>query len=74
MGLTEQTRASGAGGVLHAEAREVTHGPKIGTYTVRVTDEKDNVIAILQTTTYRKGGSVTPDRPVEFEPGFVSAW
>lgn len=62
------------GGVLHAEAKEVSRGPKIGTYTVHVTDEQDEVIAILQTTTYRKGGRVTPEPPMDLPPGFVSAW
>lgn len=61
-------------GALIAEAREVTRGPKIGTYTVHVTDEKDDVIAILQTTTYRKGGKVISDPPMEFEPGVIFLW
>ncbi len=67
-------KAPAAGSVLQAEAREVTHGPRIGTYTVRVSDEQDHVIAILQTTTYRKGGRVTPEPPMELPAGFVSAW
>lgn len=41
-------------GVLTAEAREVSVSRKIGTYTVNVTDEAGQTVAIFQGTVYRK--------------------
>lgn len=41
-------------GVLCAEAREIAMNPKLGTYTVDVTDEKGELIAVFQGLAYRK--------------------
>ncbi|MBI5387862.1 MAG: hotdog fold thioesterase [Verrucomicrobia bacterium] len=41
-------------GTLTAEAREVALNPKLGTYTVNVTDEQGSLIAIFQGLAYRK--------------------
>jgi len=41
-------------GTLTAEAREVALNPKLGTYTVNVTDEQNNLIAVFQGLAYRK--------------------
>jgi acyl-CoA thioesterase len=41
-------------GTLYAEAREISKNHKIGTYTVDVTNEKGQVIAIFQGMVYRK--------------------
>jgi len=42
------------GGVLYAEARELSRNPKLGTYTVEVTDEAGELVAIFQGLVYRK--------------------
>ena len=41
-------------GTLFAEAKEVSINPKLATYKVSVTDERDNTIAIFQGMVYRK--------------------
>ena len=41
-------------GFLTAQAWEVSKNPKLGTYTVEVKDEADNVVAIFQGLAYRK--------------------
>lgn len=41
-------------GVLTADAEEFTKNPKLGTYTVTITDEDENKIAIFQGMVYRK--------------------
>ena len=41
-------------GTLTAEAREVALNPKLGTYTVNVTDDQNNLIAVFQGLAYRK--------------------
>lgn len=43
-----------AKGVLYAEAVEESRGTRLGTYTVRVTDEADELVAMMQATVYRK--------------------
>ena len=43
-----------SGGTLYAEAREISRNHKIGTYTVDVTNEKGEMIAIFQGMVYRK--------------------
>lgn len=45
---------SSKGGTLFAEAREISKNPKIGTYTIDVTDEDGELIAIFQGMAYRK--------------------
>ena len=42
------------GGTLYAEAKQVSLHKKLGTYSIRVTDEKDNLIATFQGLVYRK--------------------
>jgi acyl-CoA thioesterase len=41
-------------GVLYAEAREESLHAKLATYTVRITDEEQELIALMQATVYRK--------------------
>ncbi len=43
-------------GTLTAEAREISINPKLGSYTVEVTDENRDLIAIFQGMVYRKTG------------------
>ncbi len=42
------------GGVLFAEAEEISINPKLATYLISVTDEAGNAIALFQGTVYRK--------------------
>lgn len=42
------------GKTLTAEAKETSINPKISTYTVNVTDDKRDLVAILQGMSYRK--------------------
>lgn len=42
------------GGVLFAEAREVSLNHKLGTYTVNITNEENDLLAVFQGTVYRK--------------------
>jgi acyl-CoA thioesterase len=41
-------------GTLRAEARELSVNPKLGSYTVNVTDEHNTLIAVFQGLVYRK--------------------
>jgi len=41
-------------GRLRAEAREVSINPRLGSYTVNITDEHDALVAIFQGLVYRK--------------------
>ena len=41
-------------GTLRAEARELAVNPKLGSYTVNITDEDHNLIAVFQGLVYRK--------------------
>ena len=43
-----------SGGTLFAEATEVSRNPKLASYTIRVTDGDDDLIAIFQGMVYRK--------------------
>ncbi len=47
------------GGTLFAEAEVVSANPKIGAYTVRVTDDGGDLIAIFQGMAYRKRDSIS---------------
>jgi acyl-CoA thioesterase len=47
-------------GTLYAEATEKALNPKLATYLVEVTDEKQNLVAIFQGTVYRKNESIIP--------------
>ncbi len=42
------------GGILTAEAEEISLGPKLATYLISVRDEKGDTIALFQGTAYRK--------------------
>ncbi len=41
-------------GILFAEGREISLNPKLATYTIHITDEKNDLIAIFQGMVYRK--------------------
>ena len=41
-------------GVLQAEAHEVSHNPKLGAYTVNITDDHQALVAVFQGLAYRK--------------------
>ncbi len=43
-----------ASGTFYAEAREISVNPKLGTYTIDVTDEAGELIAVFQGMVYRK--------------------
>jgi len=47
--------AAGKGGILRAEAREISLARKLGTYEVTVTDESGKTVALFQGLAYRKG-------------------
>jgi acyl-CoA thioesterase len=47
-------------GTLHAEAREQSRNPRLASYTVRITDDLDDVVAIFQGMVYRKKESIIP--------------
>jgi acyl-CoA thioesterase len=47
-------------GTLFAEAIEVSRNPKLASYTIRVTDESDDLIAIFQGMVYRKKVKILP--------------
>jgi len=47
-------------GTLYAEAREESISPKLATYSVHVTDDDNDVVAIFQGTVYRKKIPVLP--------------
>ena len=48
------------GGVIFAEAKEVSINPKLATYNVNVTDGSDDLVAVFQGMVYRKKDSL-PD-------------
>ena len=48
------TAAPSPGARLRAEAREVNRTPRTGTYDIRVTDERQRLIALCQALDYRK--------------------
>jgi len=47
-----------SGGTLFAEAKEISKNKKLGTYLMEVTDEQNDIIAILQGTVYRKNEDI----------------
>ncbi len=51
------------GGVLFAEAREVSRNPKLGVYEVTVTDIEGKTIALFQGMVYRKKERIGPPVP-----------
>ena len=53
-------------GTLYAEAREQSINPKLASYSVLVTDDAGDTVAIFQGMVYRKKESVIPnDYPVK---------
>ena len=50
-----------ARGVLYAEAVEQSKGPKLASYSVTVTDDIGDVVAIFQGMVYRKKESILPE-------------
>jgi acyl-CoA thioesterase len=48
-------------GTLYAEALEQSLNSKLATYSVLVTDDEKNTVAIFQGMVYRKKGSVLPE-------------
>jgi len=46
-------------GMLQAEARELGINPRLGTYTVDITDEEKTLIAVFQGLVYRKNQDIT---------------
>ena len=47
-------------GTLHAEAMEQSKGPKLASYSVMITDDAGDVVAIFQGMVYRKKDSIIP--------------
>jgi acyl-CoA thioesterase len=47
-------------GTLHAEAMEQSKGPKLASYSVMVTDDAGEIVAIFQGMVYRKKESILP--------------
>lgn len=47
-------------GVLYAEAREQSLNPKLASYSVMITDDEGDVVAIFQGMAYRKKESIVP--------------
>lgn len=43
-----------AGGTLYADGREISRNPKLATYTIDVTNEAGEIIAVFQGMVYRK--------------------
>lgn len=55
-------KAATEGMILLAEAQEVSRNPRLATYTVRVTSEEGDLMAIFQGMVYRKKDSL-PSHP-----------
>ena len=47
-------------GNLYAEAREQSRNPRLASYSVRITDDVDDVVAIFQGMVYRKKEPIIP--------------
>lgn len=50
---------AGKGKILMAEAQEVSRNPRLSSYTVRVTDEEEDLIAIFQGMAYVKKDKIS---------------
>jgi acyl-CoA thioesterase len=48
-------------GVLYAEAKEESMNKKLASYSVQVTDDEGDVVAIFQGMVYRKNQSIIPE-------------
>jgi acyl-CoA thioesterase len=47
-------------GTLYAEATELSKGPKLASYSVMITDDDGDVVAVFQGMVYRKKESIIP--------------
>jgi acyl-CoA thioesterase len=47
-------------GTLYAEAREQSRNPKLASYSVMITDDSGDIVAIFQGMVYRKKDSIIP--------------
>ena len=47
-------------GTVYAEAQEVSKNARLGTYSVRITDQAGEVVALFQGTVYRKQNTILP--------------
>lgn len=56
MGINTSTTfiKAARGGVLHAEAQEISLNKRLGNYQIRVTDDQEQLIALFQGTAFRK--------------------
>lgn len=56
-------------GRVRAEAKEISCGSRLATYTVEVRDEEDAICAVFQGTVYRKGRPLfEPEQTASHEP------
>ena len=53
---------SALAGTLYADARELSRNAKLATYTVMITDDAGDVVAIFQGMVYRKKESIMPKK------------
>lgn len=52
---------AGTSGTLYAEATEQSRNPKLASYSVRITDDAGDIVAIFQGMVYRKKEKVLPE-------------
>ncbi len=52
---------AGLSGTLFANAREVSLNPKLATYSIEVTDDAGEIIAVFEGMVYRKKQTISPD-------------
>ncbi|MDI9431660.1 MAG: PaaI family thioesterase [Planctomycetota bacterium] len=52
---------AGLAGTLFADAREVSLNPKLATYSIEVTDDAGEIIAVFEGMVYRKKQTISPD-------------
>ena len=52
---------AGLAGTLFADAREVSLNPKLATYSIEVTDDGGEIIAVFEGMVYRKKQTISPD-------------
>ena len=53
-------RGAASGDVLYAEAEEVSRGRRLATYSVRVSNDRGDCVAMFQGTVYRREGQAIP--------------
>jgi hypothetical protein len=52
---------AGLSGTLFANAREVSLNPKLATYSIEVTDDAGEIIAVFEGMVYRKKQTISPE-------------